>query len=142
MNVPKLPATIVLTVLFLSACKDDPPPTEADALQPQTPTTDSAPAPSYTMKVSWTANREGAVNRTGGGYRIYYSTQAGFEFRSAPYLDVPYVSGATAPTSAEVTGLAAGTYFVKVVAISSISNSDTEKLGMSSPSAETTISLP
>lgn len=96
------------------------------------------PAPSATVQVSWTENPESAVNTAGGGYRVYYSQTAGFSPADAgvTVLDVPYVSGPTAPTSASV-ALASGTYFVKVAAFSAL-RSGSE----SAPSAETSVTVP
>ncbi|HLP97226.1 MAG TPA: hypothetical protein VK149_02150 [Sideroxyarcus sp.] len=72
----------------------------------------SAPAPaSHTVNISWTANREAAVNTTGGGYTVAISGQTP--------INVPYVSGAAAPTSTSAT-LANGSYSVTVTAYSAL----------------------
>lgn len=73
-----------------------------------------------TITVSWTANREKAVNSSGGGYRVYYSTTSNFSTASASYVNAPYVSGVSAPTTADITGLSSGTYYIKVNAYSSL----------------------
>lgn len=101
----------------------------------------SAPAPSNamtvagTVAVSWTANRERAVNAPGGGYRVYYSGAAGFDVANADFVDVPYVSGTTAPTATALP-LSAGTFFIKVVAYSALNP------GGSAPSAEVAVTVP
>jgi len=67
------------------------------------------------VTVSWNANNDKAVNTTGGGYTLYYSQQSGFDINSANKLDVPYVSGATAPTSATLS-LSEGMWFIRIAA--------------------------
>lgn len=70
-----------------------------------------------TIAVSWDANRESGVNGAGGGYKVYHSTTSGFSVSSASFVDVPYVSGPSAPTSTTLS-LATGTHYIKVVAYS------------------------
>jgi fibronectin type 3 domain-containing protein len=70
------------------------------------------------VTVKWTANREKAVNRTGGGYKVEYSTAS--DFSGASVVDVPYVSGVSAPVSATVNVTAPGTYRIRVRAYSNI----------------------
>ncbi|MDZ7661832.1 hypothetical protein [Thiohalophilus sp.] len=72
-----------------------------------------------TVVVNWDANRESGVNTTAGGYRVYYSTTAGFDIDSADFVDVPYESGDTAPTSTTLT-LPSQTHYIKVVAYSAL----------------------
>lgn len=101
-------------------------------------TTSSAPANQAidgTVLISWTANRETAVNKPGGGYRVYYGTTPDFSIAGAPFVDVPYRAGPTAPTQASL-ALPAGTFFVKVVAYSSLNPSGSD------PSAEVTVTVP
>lgn len=88
-----------------------------------------------TVLVSWAANREAAVNRAGGGYRVYYSAASGFSVATAPFVDVPYAGGAAAPTQAGLS-LPAGTHFIKVVAYSSLNPSGSE------PSPEVAVAVP
>lgn len=100
--------------------------------------TSSAPANHAidgTVLISWAANRETAVNRPGGGYRVYYGTTPGFSIAAAPFVDVPHRAGATAPTQASL-ALPAGTFFVKVVAYSALDPNGSE------PSAEITVTVP
>lgn len=69
----------------------------------------------------WTANRESAVNRAGGGYRVYVGSASGFSVAQAlQNINVPYASGAQAPTSATLSTLAKGRYFVRVAAYSNL----------------------
>lgn len=75
-------------------------------------------APVRSVRVSWTANRETSVNSTGGGYIVYYGTQAAFSVTNAPSVKVSYAAATGTPTSAVVPGLVAGTYYFKVVAFS------------------------
>jgi hypothetical protein len=88
--------------------------------------------------VSWTANRETAVNRAGGGYKVYYGTQSGFSLSGASFVNVPYASGTLSPTSVLLPITASGTYYIVIVAYSSLGSSGS----MSSPSAQTSISIP
>ena len=89
------------------------------------------------VTVSWVANREKLVNTLGGGYTIFYSTQSNVDLFSANSVDVPYVAGASAPTSVVLDLAPAYTYYVRVVAYSTING----KVFTSIPSAEQTISL-
>jgi len=71
-----------------------------------------APRPqARTVTVAWDANRETGVNSAGGGYEVSITGQ--------PPIDVPYVSGAAAPTSV-ARFLQAGTYLVTVRAYAAL----------------------
>jgi hypothetical protein len=72
---------------------------------------------SASVQVSWAANREKGVNAPGGGYKVYYSSVSGFDIATAAVVDVPYISGPAAPTSAAI-NLSSGTYYFKVVGYS------------------------
>ena len=85
--------------------------------------------------ISWDANREFSVNSPGGGYRVYYSTNPGFDISTANIVDVPFVSGPAAPTSI-VIPLSSGTYYIKVVAYSTLNSAG------SLPSQESLIYVP
>jgi len=85
--------------------------------------------------VSWSTNRELSVNSPGGGYRVYYSTTPGFDISTANIVDVPYVSGPTAPTSIVIL-LSSGTYYFKVVGYSILNSAGSE------PSQESSIAIP
>jgi hypothetical protein len=91
--------------------------------------------PNATVQVSWAANRDAAVNQAGGGYRVYFSRIAGFNVAGASFVDVPYVSGPTAPTAAAL-ALSSGNNFIKIVAYSALNPNG------SAPSAETSVSVP
>ena len=67
------------------------------------------------VTVSWNANRDKVVNTTGGGYRLYYSQTSGFSVNDATSVDVPYVSGSTAPTSTSLS-LEEGTWYLRISA--------------------------
>lgn len=94
---------------------------------------------SKTVTISWQANNETLVNSSGGGYRVYYSTQNGFDINNSAVqvIDVPYSSGSQAPTSTSFT-LTSGTYYVKIVAYSQFDGSETS----SSPSQQLTVVVP
>lgn len=81
----------------------------------------------FSVRVTWTANIESAVNSAGGGYRVYYGTKPNLDITKAPYVDVPYESGPTAPTYATIGGLtlrAPARYYFKVVAYSAVPRPD------------------
>lgn len=88
------------------------------------------------VTLSWLANHESAVNRNGGGYRVYYSTTSGFPIASAQPIDVPWASGAHAPTSTAVTLMSGSNYYVKVVAYSTLNPAG------SAPSSEYSFFVP
>lgn len=67
--------------------------------------------------LSWTANRESAVNAAGGGYRVYYSNSSDVSL-SSDSIEVPFESGTLAPTSVGLTGLTSGTHYARVQAFS------------------------
>lgn len=71
----------------------------------------TSPGPGRVVTLSWNANRESGVNAPGGGYRISISGQVP--------IDVPYVSGARAPTAKDVT-LQSGSYTVTVTAYAAL----------------------
>lgn len=90
-----------------------------------------------TCRISWNANRESAVNRTGGGYRVYCSIASGFEITDPGVVehDVPWVSGPQAPTYLDLE-LERDTYYFKVVAYSSLNGGSA-----SVPSSEASIAV-
>ncbi len=89
------------------------------------------------ITISWNANREKLVNTNGGGYTIYYSTQSDFGLSSATSVDVPYVSGASTPTSV-ILDLPSGTdYYFRIVAYSHLNGENFTSI----PSTEQTVSL-
>ena len=134
----------VASLLLLPACFGD---FTLRSPLSQTEVNGGGPNPStgstYNVKVSWNANRESAVNATGGGYVIYYGKSQGFVPSTASSVVVPYVSGATAPTSGEITNLPAGTYYVEVVAFSKLNSPSKSNGGSnSSPSSAFQITVP
>lgn len=84
--------------------------------------------------LTWTANREKAVNTTGGGYKVYYSQSAGFSIPGGNAIDVPYSSGASAPTTTTVR-LSPGVYYFRVAAYSAMKP-------LSSGSTQLTVTIP
>ncbi len=92
------------------------------------------------VQVSWAANHEAAVNKAGGGYRVYYSKSPGFDVGGANSVNVPYQSGAATPTSAKL-NLSSGTYYIKVVAFSALVGPGGAP-STSAPSAEVSLVVP
>lgn len=87
----------------------------------------AAPVTSFsTVQISWNSNPETAVNQSGGGYMVYYSSNSGFDISDTGVteIDVPYSSGATAPTSTQVQ-LLPGTYYIRIIAYSVLNAPDT-----------------
>lgn len=88
-----------------------------------------------TVTISWNANTEAGVNGAGGGYRVYYSTSPGFSISTASFVDVPYASGPTTPTSVNLQ-LSTGTHYIKVTAYSALNMTG------SAPSPQLTVVAP
>lgn len=113
-----------------------------------TTTTSSSSSPTtctggpYSILVSWSANREKAVNTTGGGYLVYYSTTTPVNTSTAASIAVPYVSGATAPTSKTITGLTCGTWHFRIVAYSALHPSGSAANSRSADSSEVNVTVP
>jgi hypothetical protein len=141
MNQPLRIWLAICFVITFAGCKNElKSPAAAPNSSQDTSQTDSSQS-KVSFQVSWTANRESAVNREGGGYRVYYSTQSNFDLSQTTYVDVPYVSGSSAPTSATVSGLDPGTYHIKVVAYSAL-DAGGASTHLSNPSTDVSISLP
>ena len=72
--------------------------------------------------LSWTANRDSAVNQSNGGYTVFYSITSGFNPGDAGVteIDVPYVSGDSAPTTYTISITEAATYYAKIRAYGEI----------------------
>jgi hypothetical protein len=96
----------------------------------------------YNILVSWAANREKAVNSTGGGYKVYYSLSTPVNTSTASSVDVPYVTGATAPTSRTITGLSCGSWHFRVIAYSALHPSGSTSTSRSADSSEVTVTVP
>jgi hypothetical protein len=96
------------------------------------------------IQISWDENPETAVNRAGGGYKVYYSSISGFNPGDASVTEiiVPYVSGASAPTSV-VTPLSPGIYYIRIAAYSALNPPGSSGGGSSSSaSPQFTLSAP
>lgn len=104
-------------------------------------TDDPVPAVTYPMDVAWTASKESDVNSTGGGYRVYYSTVTPVSTTGSSYQDVPYASGAAAPTNVRMR-LPAGSYYLRVVAYSSFNPDGLAEGNLSAGSSEVTVTVP
>jgi hypothetical protein len=81
-------------------------------------------------RLSWVANRETAVNSSGGGYRVYRGSTPGFDVTAAS----PWVAVPSSETSVQLSGLTPGVHYLKVVAFSPGGNA-------SAPSAEVCVRL-
>lgn len=97
------------------------------------------PAGTNKINISWTANREADVNAAGGGYRVYYSVSPNVNTATANFVDVPYVSGLSAPTSTQISGVGAATYYIRVVAYSAYNPLSVAGGNRSSDSSEFTV---
>lgn len=92
---------------------------------------ESAPA-ARTVTLAWQASHESGVNRTGGGYQVSIIGQ--------PSIDVPYVSGSAAPTSASVF-LQPGRYTVSVQAYAALDAQGGNTGSLSAPSQAITVDV-
>jgi len=102
---------------------------------------DPAPVVTYPMDVAWTANKEMEINSAGGGYRVYYSTATPVSISGANYVDVPFATGAAAPTSVRLR-LPAGSYYLRVAAYSSFNPDGLAEGNLSAGSSEVTVTVP
>jgi hypothetical protein len=129
---------ICAVAVLLTACSS-----EKSAPKSVNSGTPPAAAPtSVKIRVNWTANPEVDVNTTGGGYRVYYSKSPNVSISSGTFVNVPYVSGPTAPTTALLSGLTVGTYYVKVVAYSAYNPQGIIGGNSSTGSSEVSLSVP
>ncbi|HEX7126290.1 MAG TPA: fibronectin type III domain-containing protein [Thermodesulfobacteriota bacterium] len=113
---------------------------DADSPEPARPVPLTGP---NSARVSWTANREAAVNGPGGGYRVYYSSTPNFDIGSAEFTDVPYDPGlGAAPTAVIVDDLPSGTIYFKVVAYSALNRPGASGGSASEPSQQAQVMLP
>ena len=92
-----------------------------------------APPPVFSVFLTWAPNLEHGVNSAGGGYRVSISGQ--------PTIDVPYVSGSTAPTSTTAS-LLAGSYTVSVAAYAALDPQGGTTGNTSAPSQSITVNVP
>ncbi len=90
----------------------------ASAVPPPPP----RPVQPVNIQVNWAANKETAVNASGGGYRVYYATTAGLALTdpAVTMVDVPYVSGTTAPLSTTLSVQSGDIYYFRVTAYSAL----------------------
>lgn len=97
---------------------------------------DGAPPPpsttptSHQVTVTWTASREAAVNKAGGGYKVSITGQ--------PLINVSYVSGPSTATSTTLT-LMSGSYTGTVTAYSAYPAIDPNT---GQPTGSASVSLP
>lgn len=91
--------------------------------------------------VTWSPNSEGAVNKKGGGYRLYFQTTAGVDLIQARFVDVPYRSGAQAPVAVLLSGLESRTYYFKIVGYGAVKGV-ASTVSMSGASSEFSVALP
>jgi hypothetical protein len=116
---------IPLIAAILAACNPATDGTLTSGGSTASPTPTAAPGPSRNVRVTWTANREKAVNMAGGGYRVYYSVNNNFLISAASSIDVPYTAGPTAPTAVTIPSLTSGTWYIKVVGYSATNSTGT-----------------
>jgi hypothetical protein len=95
--------------------------------------TSGPPPANHQVTISWQPNHESGVNKAGGGYRVSIDGQQA--------IDVPWVSGATAPTSTEVT-LFTGSHSVTVAAYAALDAQGGSSGSQSAPSQVLTVSVP
>jgi len=79
------------------------------------------PKQQVNIQVNWNANREVAVNTTGGGYRVYYATTTGLALTDPGVTmaaDLPYVSGTAVPLSTTLSVESGHDYYFSVTAYS------------------------
>ena len=90
--------------------------------------------------VTWTANREKAVNTTGGGYTIYYCMSSGFNIGDpgVASINVQYTSGPSTPTTKSVSlPSGSGTWYFKIKAYSALNSGSFSEL-----SSQQSVSIP
>ncbi len=112
---------LLILLSLVSACGGGGGGTPAPDPQPQ-PKPQPQPPQQVNIQVSWNANREAAVNTSGGGYRVYYATTAGLELTdpAVTMVDVPYISGSTAPLSTILSVQSGLLYYFRVTAYSAL----------------------
>ncbi len=93
----------------------------------------SKPVTNHQVTLTWAANHESGVNQAGGGYRIAISGLAP--------IDVPYVSGPSAPTTKDVT-LSTGSYTVTVSAYAALDAQGGATGSVSAPSQAIAVNVP
>ena len=93
--------------------------------------------------VSWDGNPETAVNRSGGGYKVYYSSNSGFNPGDVGVteIDVPYSSGVSAPTSVLIS-LSPGAYYIRIAAYSALNAPSTSGGSISTATPKISLTVP
>jgi hypothetical protein len=107
------------------------------------PTAVAPPATIRTVTLTWNPNRETSVNTTGGGYKVYYSTNSGFNILDAgvSVVNVPFVAPPSAPTTTNLQ-LASGNYYFRVVAYSALNPPGGNSGSTSTPSNQIALTVP
>ncbi len=93
----------------------------------------SGPVTTHSVTLTWAANRESGVNSAGGGYQVSISGK--------PAINVPYVSGSSAPTTTAVL-LNTGTYSVTVRAYAALDAQGGSNGRFSAASSPITVIVP
>ena len=103
----------------------------------------NAPSTVHTVSISWNPNRETAVNTLGGGYKVYYSTNFGFNISGfgVNVVDVPFVAPPSAPTTTSLQ-LASGNYYFRIVAYSALNPPGGNSGSTSPPSNQIALTVP
>ena len=128
---------ILVMTLFVASCGGGGGGSDTQRQQNSTPLTKK------NVQVSWNANPETAVNQSGGGYNVYYSSTSGFSpgDPGVTAINVPYVSGATAPVTAQISVIP-GTYYIRVAAYSALNAPGTVSGSTSPASTQITLIVP
>jgi hypothetical protein len=87
----------------------------------------------HLVDLAWEPNRESGVNAAGGGYRV--------SIGGRPDIDVPYVSGPSAPASTSVR-LPPGSYIAVVRAYAALDTQGGSGGTVSAPSQPLTVNVP
>jgi len=79
--------------------------------------------PTTNVTVSWTANKDGKVNRAGGGYKIYASLNSGFNITDQSVVSVTVANNGGNTATATQIPLVSGKQYIRVVAFGLIAGS-------------------
>lgn len=76
------------------------------------------------INVSWIASKAAAVNKVGGGYKIYLSKTSGFNPGDSGVTskNVAYVSGTSTASSTIINTTSSGKWYIRVAAFSSLNS--------------------
>jgi hypothetical protein len=99
------------------------------------------------IRISWDGNPETAVNRSGGGYKVYYSANSGFDpgdISGVTEIDVPWTTppGVPAPPSVVTYLISPGIYYIRIAAYSSLNPPGSTGGSSSAASPQFTLSAP